>query len=131
VDDVDVGKPRLPWTAAGDGVGRATAFGGGRRAPGRGRGRWPWAWGGTTWDRQPWAGAAAVGSLRRPWARCGGWASGVTTAGRRASGAAAGRRLGERRDGGGATGERGGGGAATSAGGVRAVVGRTAARARA
>jgi hypothetical protein len=97
VDDVDVGKLRLPWTAAGDGVGRATAFGGGRRAPGRGRGRgwWPWARGGAAWDRQPWAGAAAVGSVR--------W-------------------LGERRD---------GGGAATSAGGVRAVVGRTAARARA
>jgi hypothetical protein len=40
VDDVDVGKPRLPWTAVGDGVGRrrwATAFGGGRRALGRGR----------------------------------------------------------------------------------------------
>jgi hypothetical protein len=44
VDDVDVGKPRLPWTAAGDGVGRATAFGSGRRAPGRGRR--PWARGG-------------------------------------------------------------------------------------
>jgi hypothetical protein len=27
VDDVDVGKPRLPWTAAGDGVGRAMALG--------------------------------------------------------------------------------------------------------
>jgi hypothetical protein len=85
VDDVDVGKPRLPWTAAGDGVGRATAFGGGRRAPGRWRQRWPWARGGAAWDRQPWAGAAAVGSVRR---------------------------LGERRDGGGAPGERGGGGTA-------------------
>jgi hypothetical protein len=44
------------------------------------------------------------------------------------------RRPGERRDGGGAAGERArrdGGGAATSAGGVRAVAGRTAARARA
>jgi hypothetical protein len=37
MDDVDVRKPRLPWTTAGDGVGRATTFGGGRRAPGRGR----------------------------------------------------------------------------------------------
>jgi hypothetical protein len=37
VDDVDVGKPRLPWTAAGDGVGRATALGDGRWAPRRGR----------------------------------------------------------------------------------------------
>jgi hypothetical protein len=36
VDDVDVGKPRLPWTAAGDGVGRATAVVG---RPGRGGGR--------------------------------------------------------------------------------------------
>jgi hypothetical protein len=58
VDDVDVGKPRLPWTAAGDGVGRATAFGGGRRAPGRGRR--PWARG-AAWDRRLWVGAAAVG----------------------------------------------------------------------
>jgi hypothetical protein len=40
VDDVDVGKPRLPWTAAGDGVGRATTFGSDRRAPGRGRRSW-------------------------------------------------------------------------------------------
>jgi hypothetical protein len=40
MDDVDIGKPRLPWTAAGDGVGRATAFGGGNRAPGRGRRPW-------------------------------------------------------------------------------------------
>jgi hypothetical protein len=80
VDDVDVGKPRLPWTAAGDGVGRATAFDGDRRAPGRGRR--PWARGGAAWDRRPWAGAAAVGLVRR---------------------------AGERRDGGGATGERGGG----------------------
>jgi hypothetical protein len=63
----------------------------------------------------------------------------VTAARRWASGAAPGRRLGERRDGGGAAGERGGGragrrrdgGAATSAGGVRAAVGKTAARARA
>jgi hypothetical protein len=44
MDDVDVGKPRLPWTATGDGVGRVTTFGGGRRAPGRGRR--PWARGG-------------------------------------------------------------------------------------
>jgi hypothetical protein len=36
MDDVDVGKPRLPWTAAGDGIGRATAFGSGRRARERG-----------------------------------------------------------------------------------------------
>jgi hypothetical protein len=54
-----VGKSRLPWTAAGDGVGRATAFGGGRRAPGRGRRSWAW---GAAWDRRPWAGAVAVGS---------------------------------------------------------------------
>jgi hypothetical protein len=40
MDDVDVGKPRLPWTVAGDGVRRATAFGGGRRAPGRGQRPW-------------------------------------------------------------------------------------------
>jgi hypothetical protein len=40
MDNVDVGKPRLPWTAAGDGVGWATAFGSGRRAPGRGRRPW-------------------------------------------------------------------------------------------
>jgi hypothetical protein len=39
VDDVDVGKPRLPWTAAGDGVGRATAFVVGRPGGGGGRGR--------------------------------------------------------------------------------------------
>jgi hypothetical protein len=79
VDDVDVGKPRLPWTAAGDGVGRATVFGGGRRAPGRGR--WPWARGGAAWDRRPWAGAAAVGSVRRRGERRDG-------GGRRASGVA-------------------------------------------
>jgi hypothetical protein len=53
VDDVDVGRPRLPWTAVGDGSGRAhgreqTAAvvvglvgGGPRRA--RGRRRWSWA----------------------------------------------------------------------------------------
>jgi hypothetical protein len=40
MDDVNVGKPRLPWTAAGDGVGRATTFGDGHRAPGRGRRPW-------------------------------------------------------------------------------------------
>ena len=52
MDDVDVGKPRLPWTAAGDGVGRATALGDGvrRRSSGAwaraatvGAGLWPWA----------------------------------------------------------------------------------------
>jgi hypothetical protein len=129
VDDVDVGKSWLPWTAAGDGVGRATVFGGGRRAPGRGRGRWPWARGGAAWDRQPWAGAAAVGSVRRLGER----RDGGGAAGERGGGGNAGRRrrLGEPRDGGAAAGERGGDGAATSAGGVRAVVGRTAARARA
>jgi hypothetical protein len=58
VDDVDVGKPWLPWTAAGDGVGRATTFDSGRRAPGRGRR--PWA-PGAAWDRRPWARGAAVG----------------------------------------------------------------------
>jgi hypothetical protein len=57
VDDVDVGKPRLPWMAAGDGVGRrrsAAVVGrpgrGGDRGRGarhgtggRGRGVRPWA----------------------------------------------------------------------------------------
>jgi hypothetical protein len=123
VDDVDVGKPRLPWTAASDGVGRATAFGGGRRAPGRGRERWPWARGGAAWDRQPWAGATAVGSVRRLGERCDGGAG--TAAGRRDGGGAAGERGGGR-----AGRRRDGGGAATSAGGVRTAVGRTAARAQ-
>jgi hypothetical protein len=60
MDDVDVGKSRLPWTAASDRVGRATAFGGDRRAPGR---------------------------RRRPWARCGRGGVGVRAAcGRRAGG---------------------------------------------
>jgi hypothetical protein len=63
VDDVDVGKPRLPWTAAGDGVGRAMAFGGGRRAPGRGR--------------RPWA------RVRRPGERGGGRGRGAATGRRR------------------------------------------------
>ena len=40
MDDLDVVKSRLPWTAAGDRVGQATTFGGGRRAPGRGRRPW-------------------------------------------------------------------------------------------
>jgi hypothetical protein len=128
VYDVGVGKPRLPWTAASDGVGRATAFGGGRRAPGRGR--WPWARGGAAWDRQPWAGAAAVGSVRWLGERCdggaavgerGGGASGAAVRARRwASGAAVrrggaagewgGGRAGRRRDGGGAATSAGGGG---------------------
>jgi hypothetical protein len=54
MDDVDVGRPRLPCTTAGDGVGRAcgreqtvaTVDGGGRgrrRARGQGRGRRPCA----------------------------------------------------------------------------------------
>jgi hypothetical protein len=123
VDDVDVGKPRLPWTAASDGVGRATAFGGGRRAPGRGRERWSWARGCGRGRGAARRGTGSRGRGRRPWARCGGWASGVTAARRWASGAAPGRWLGERRDGGGAAGERGGD--------VRAAVGKTAARARA
>jgi hypothetical protein len=93
VNDVDVGKPRLPWTAAGDGVGRVTALGGRRRSAvvvgrpggggggGRGRGA----------ARR---GTGSRGRGRRPWARCGDWASGVTAAERRASGAAAGTRGG-------------------------------------
>jgi hypothetical protein len=40
MDDVDVGKPWLPWTAMGDGVGRATTLGDGvrRRSSGGGVG---------------------------------------------------------------------------------------------
>jgi hypothetical protein len=62
MDDVDVGKPWLPWTAAGDGVGRATAFGGGRRAPGRGRR--PWARG-AAWDRRRGCGGGGAAARRR------------------------------------------------------------------
>jgi hypothetical protein len=62
MDDVDVGKPWLPWTAAGDGVGRATAFGGGRRAPGRGRR--PWARD-AAWDRRGARAARRRGGRRR------------------------------------------------------------------
>jgi hypothetical protein len=96
-----------------------------------GAGLWPWARGDAAWDRQPWAGAAAVGSVRRLGERCDG---GAAVGERGGAGTAAGRR-----DGGRAAGERGGGragqrrdggGAATSAGGVRAAVGRTAARAQ-
>jgi hypothetical protein len=121
VDDVDVGKPRLPWTAAGDGVGRATTFGGGRRAPGQGRR--PWARG---CGRGRGVGPAAVGGGGGHGLGCGGRASGVTAAGRRASGAE-----GEQGRRGGAGRRWYGGGAATLASGVRAVAGRTAARARA
>jgi hypothetical protein len=40
MDDVDVGKPRLPWTVAGDGVGRRrSAAVVGRPGEGGGRGR--------------------------------------------------------------------------------------------
>jgi hypothetical protein len=48
VDDVDVGKPRLPWTAAGDGVGRAMTLGDDVRR----------------WSSGARAGAAAVGAER-------------------------------------------------------------------
>jgi hypothetical protein len=58
MDNVDVGRPRLPWTAAGDGGGRArgheqtaaTVDGGGRG--------WRWASAGAR------AGAVAVGGRR-------------------------------------------------------------------
>jgi hypothetical protein len=53
MDDVDVGKSRLPWTAAGDGVGRATTLGDGVRRRSSGAR----------------AGAAAMGAGRGPWAR--------------------------------------------------------------
>jgi hypothetical protein len=66
VDDVDVGKPRLPWMEAGDGVGRATVLGDGvqRRssdaragaaAVGAGRGVGPAAVGGRVRGARPWA----------------------------------------------------------------------------
>jgi hypothetical protein len=87
VDDVDVGKPRLPWTAAGDGVGRATALGDGVR-------RRPWARG-AAWDRRSWA------RVRRPWAR-GAAMGGGTAAGWR-------RRTGGVRAGAGSTAARGAG----------------------
>jgi hypothetical protein len=79
MDDLDVGKSRLPWTAAGDRVGRATAFGGGRRAPGRGR--------------RPWArrgrGGVGAGAAWARWRRAGGAGSERTGArGRRAAPAA-------------------------------------------
>jgi hypothetical protein len=89
-------KPRLPWTTADDGVWRATAFGGGRRAPGRGRR--PWARGGAAWDRRPWAGAAAVGSVGRPGER----RDGGGAAGRRRGGDVGRRRAGDGRQNGGA-----------------------------
>jgi hypothetical protein len=104
VDDVDVGKPRLPWMEAGDGVGRATVLGDGvqRRssdaragaaAVGAGRGVGPAAVGGGGGRGRPCARGAAVG--------------GGTAAGRR---------------------RRNGGEAATSYDGVRAGTGSTAAR---
>jgi hypothetical protein len=70
VDDVDVGKPRLPWMEAGDGVGRATVLGDGvqRRSS----------------DAR--AGAAAVGGRvrgARPWAAGRRRGGGVGTAARR------------------------------------------------
>jgi hypothetical protein len=93
MDDVDVGRPRLPWTPAGDGVGRtrgreqtaATVDGGGR-------GR-RWASVGAR------AGAAAVGAGQRSCARCtgrarvGGGAGGAAGGGR---GERAARRRGRR-----------------------------------
>jgi hypothetical protein len=101
MDDVDVGKPRLPWTAAGDGVGRATAFDGGRRAPGRGRR--PWACGG---DRGRGVDAGEAGSTAAWWWRRAGGvrAAGMVAAcGRRGGGWQLRRRAGggkaQRRDG--------------------------------
>jgi hypothetical protein len=80
MDDLDVGKSRLPWTAAGDRVGRATAFGGGRRAPGRGRR--PWARRG-----RGGVGAGATGSTGGAVAACGRRAGvgAVAACGRRAA----------------------------------------------
>jgi hypothetical protein len=60
MDDVNVGKPRLPWTVAGDGVGRATTFGDGHRAPGRGRR--PWARGRRAARRRGGGGVRAAGA---------------------------------------------------------------------
>jgi hypothetical protein len=72
VDDVDVGRPRLPWTAVGDGSGRAhgreqTAAvvvglvgGGPRRA--RGRRRWSWA---RVGREAAWGGRGARAARRR------------------------------------------------------------------
>jgi hypothetical protein len=40
-----------------------------------GAGLRPWARGGAAWDRQPWAGAAAMGSVRRLGERCDGCAA--------------------------------------------------------
>ena len=81
MDDVDVGKPWLPWTAAGDGVGRATAFGSGRRAPGRGRR--PWARGAGSG-----VGPAAMGAGRGRGRRDGG---GAAASDRRRAGSTAAR----------------------------------------
>jgi hypothetical protein len=64
MDDLDVVKSWLPWTAAGDRVGQATTFGGGRRAPGRGRR--PWARRG-----RGGVGAGAAGSTGGAVAACG------------------------------------------------------------
>jgi hypothetical protein len=48
-----------------------------------GAGLRPWARGGAAWDRQPWAGAATVGSVRRD--------GGAATGERGGAGTAAGR----------------------------------------
>jgi hypothetical protein len=74
VDDVDVGKPRLLWTAAGDGVRRRSSGAwAGAAAAAVGAGLRPWARG-AAWDRRPWAagrrrggdvGPAACGRGRR------------------------------------------------------------------
>jgi hypothetical protein len=58
MDDVDVGKPWLPWTAVGDGVGRRRSAAVVGRAR---RGRWPWARGG---GRARGAGAQCTGQAR-------------------------------------------------------------------
>jgi hypothetical protein len=61
---------------AGDGVRRRSS--GARAGAGAvvvGAGLRPWARGGAAWDRQPWAGAAAMGSVRRLGERCDGCAA--------------------------------------------------------
>jgi hypothetical protein len=56
MDDVDVGRPRLPWTVAGDGGGRATAVS---------RRRLPWTAAVVVSGGPRRAGAAAVGGRRQ------------------------------------------------------------------
>jgi hypothetical protein len=72
MDDIDVGKPRLPWTVAGDGVGRAcgreqttaTVDGvGPRRARGRGQRPWARALGGAAAVRAAWARGGVGGGV--------------------------------------------------------------------